>query len=133
MPLTKTSITLASRVMLPVYPIFALGVGVSFLATPLPRLLASPSLRFANEVFPIPVWGYGFLAVAFVLFGALLIHNRRSFQIALAVMCAWMLFYAAVTLWAAFSGGASFSAWTWPAFIAAACWATMLSLAAREH
>lgn len=133
MPLTKKSVTLASRVMLPIYPAFALSVGISFVATPLGRLLASPTLQFANEVFPLRLWGYGFLTVAVVLIAALLVNNRRTYLIALAVMCVWMAFYTAVTAWSAFSGGGSFSAWTWPAFIAVACWATMLSLAARER
>lgn len=132
MPLTKKNMTIASRVMLPIYPAFALGAGVSFVATPLDRLLNSPTLQFANKLIPLSLWGYGYLAVALVLLGALLARDRRAYRLALAVMLVWMAFYTAVTLWAAFAGGASFSAWTWPAFIVAACWATELSLAARE-
>src|SRR5689334_18530275 len=110
MPLTRANVTLASRVMLPLYPAFALGVGVSFVATPLDRLTDSPALRFANTVIPLPVWGYGYITLAVVLIAALILTNRRAYQVALAVMCVWMAFYAAVTAWAAFAGGASFSA-----------------------
>lgn len=132
MPLTRDHVTIASRVMLPCYPVFALGVGLSFLLTPHGRLLATPTLAYIDQTISLEFVGAGFLAVAAVLAAALVTHRRRTYQLALAVMCLWMLAYAGFTLASAITAEASWSAWTWPAMIAAACWASSLSLAAQE-
>lgn len=132
MTLTRHNVTAASRVMLPLYPLFALAVGLSFTITPRPRLVASPALAYANEFVDLQLWGIGFLAVAAILTVALLAHHRRTYQGALAVMAVWMSFYTATLLVAALKGGATYSAWTWPAFVTAACIASLTSLESRE-
>lgn len=132
MPLTRATVTIASSVMLKVYPAFAFGIGLSFTLTPRSRLVESPSLAYADDLFALDLWGIGYLAVAAALGIALVLHRRRLYQAALLVMTLWMLLWAAVMAYAAAQGQGSYSAWTWPAFIAAACWATLLSLEAGE-
>lgn len=132
MTLTRHTVTVASRVMLPLYPLFAIGVGLSFILTPRPRLVASPALAYADGFVDLQLWGIGFLAVAGILGLALFTHHRRTYQGALAVMAVWMSFYAATLLVAALKGGATYSAWTWPAFVTAACIASLTSLESRE-
>ena len=132
MPLRRPNVTIASRVMLPIYPLFAAGVGVSFVATPLERLVATPSLRYAQDLVGLRAWGVGYLLVAALLTGALLAGSRRVYAYGLAVMALWLAVYALMVLLSAFTGASSWSAWAWPAFIAAACWATLLSLLSQE-
>lgn len=133
MPLNAASMTIASRVMLRAYPVFALGVGLSFALTPTERLILTPTLAFANTLVPIHAWGWGFVTVGLVLVVALVSQNRHAYSGALAVMFAWMLTYTGMSLWAALEGSGSFSAWLWPGIIAAACLASMLSIEARER
>lgn len=132
MPLTRANLTIASCVMLPLYPAFSFGVGLAFVATPRARLLTSPALRTVDHLFPLGLWGWAFLALAAWLGGALLARSRAAVVRGLAVMVAWMLLYSAVMAWSAIDGGASFSAWTWPMFVGVACFASTLSLMARE-
>ena len=130
--LRPPNVTIASRVMLPIYPLFAAGVGLSFVATPLDRLIATPSLRYAQDLVGLRAWGIGYLLVAALLAGALLAGSRRVYCYGLAVMTLWLAVYAVMVLVSAFTAASSWSAWAWPAFVAAACWASLLSLSARE-
>lgn len=132
-PLTRHTVTAAARVMLPIYPLFAAGLGFSFVLTPRPRLLASPALAFADRFIDLHLWGIGFLIVATVLVVALISHHARSYQAALAVMALWIGFYAFTLVVAAFKGGATYSAWTWPAFVFAACVASLMSIETGER
>ena len=133
MPLTRSSVTVASRVMLPVYVGFFASVGLSLLLTPVARLRQTPAFDYAAEVVALEAWGVGSLAVAATLVAGLAASSRRVFRAGLSVGFLWMLGWAVVCVVAAFEGSATFSAWTWPAFIAAACWATLRSLAAGER
>jgi hypothetical protein len=132
MPLSRHTVTAASRVMLKIYPPFATIVGLSFVITPRRRLMDSPSLRFLDGLVPLNLLGWGFLLVASGMLFALLRHERRTYQLALGVMIVWMFAYTVATVASAFYGQASFSAGAWPAFVCAACWATLLSLETRE-
>lgn len=131
MPLTRATVTVAQRVMVPVNIVFAaaLGYGYTFEAT---RLVTSPPYRSANEILPLPVWGVGFLGVAAWLTLAAVTSRRSVFVAGLAWLGVWMAVWAGVFIAVYFKGDASFLAWTFPAYVAAACWASMLSLLARE-
>lgn len=132
MTLSRTSLTVASRVMLKIYPVFAAVVGIAFVGTPRRRLMDSPSLRFLDGLVPLSLLGWGFLLVAGGMLLALIRDERLTYQLALGVMIVWMFAYTVATLASAFFGEASFSAWVWSAFVCAACWATLLSLMSRE-
>lgn len=133
MPLDRAHVTIASRVMLRVYPLFAAGVGVSLAFTPRARLLATPTFRYLDGIVSLRAWGVAFLGLAVVLAFAWVSHKRELYQVALSLMLVWMGIYTVVTLFSAIQGQASFAAWTWPAFIMCACWASLLSLWARER
>jgi hypothetical protein len=130
--LHKDNVTAASRRTLPTYPVFAFIVGLSFLLTPVERLVTNPALRYADTLIPIRFWGVAFIAVAAVLVVALCQHRRTLYVIALGGMLVWMALWSAVLLAAALWDSATWSAWVWPAVIARFCWASMVSLETQE-
>jgi hypothetical protein len=132
MPLDKAHVTRASRIMLPAYPIFFLAFGLGLLLTPTRVMLATPSFRTAADIMPLPTWGAILVGVAAFQAFALGGRRRSTYLAALGVglvcMVGWVLIFA----WAAFQGGAPWTAPMWPAFVAVACVASMVSLEARE-
>lgn len=132
MPLDRAHVTVASRIMLPTYPLFVGSVGLSMTLTPLDRLLETPAFAYAADLAPLRLWGAGFLAVAAILIAGLLVHRRSTYVAGLAVMVTWMGGWTALLALSAINGDSSPSAWTWPAFVAVAGFATMSSLFARE-
>lgn len=131
-PLTRATVTAASRVMLPTYVATFGIVGVNWLAAPSQRLLASPVLRAADAIMPIRGWGALFAACAVLMAVALVRHHRDLYRFALLVcavaMSTWSLVAAVGTLFEP----VSFSAWVWPACVAVACLASNRSLARHE-
>lgn len=135
MPLRRATVTAASRIMLPTYPLFFAVVGLSLTLTG-DRLLATPGFRFADSLLPLEVFGVGYLLGALVLTLALLVDrasSRRTYQHALAAAMVWMLGWTGLMVAAAVEDLASFSAWVWPAFVARACWASYVSLELGER
>lgn len=132
MPLTRTNVTAASRRMLPTYPLFfgIIGLGLTF--TSVDRLIETPAFAYANDFGSIRWWGVGFLVLTVVFTACLLLRRRKGYQLALGAAIVWMGIWALVTLGSAFYDVASFTAWAWPAFVARACWATLVSLEVRE-
>lgn len=132
MPLTRTNVTAASRRMLPTYPLFFGLIGVGLLVTPLPRLLATPAFSYAHDVVSIRAWAAAFLALAVAFAFCLIVGDRRAYQLALGAAIVWMTLWTIATIAAAFADLASFTAWAWPAFVARACWASLVSLESQE-
>lgn len=132
MPLTKTNVTAASRRMLPTYPIFFATIGLGLLLTSHDRLIQTPTFHYADTFVSIRYWGAGFLALSLAFLAALALRRRRGYQIALTVAIVWMSLWAAVTAASTLTSPSSFTAWAWPAFIARACWASLVSLETRE-
>lgn len=130
--LSRATVTAASRIMLPAYAAFFAAVGASLLFTPQRRLRQTPVFDQADHVLDLDLWGCGYLTVAAALGWALLAHHRSGYRAALAVAAVWMSLWALVALVAAFQNHATFAAWAWPAFVAAACWASLVSLASGE-
>ena len=133
MPLDRAHITTASRLMLPVYALFFAGVGLSLTLTPQPRLRQTPAFAYADRLLDLDWWGAGYLVVALALTLALVLRHRATYRAALAVGCVWMAGWAVLVAVSAWEGQASFAAWTWPAFVALASYATLRSLAVRER
>lgn len=132
MPLTRANMTAASQRMLPTYPAFFGVVGLGLLLTPIARLQQTPVFNFVDGYVGIRYWGLGFLTLAAWFIVALAVHRRRWYQIALGVGIFWMGLWAVVTLASSLGDLSSFTAWAWPAFIARAQWASLVSLETRE-
>lgn len=131
MSLNRANVTTASRVMLPAYPLLCLALAANY-ASGAPRLMSSPALTTADSLLPLPVWASMFALAALVLIGGIVAHHRTVYLVGLIIMCAAMLVWTTVFAYAAIDGGASYSAAAWPAFVCAACWASIRSLTSRE-
>lgn len=132
MPLTRANVTAASRIMLPTYPVFFASIAAGLLFTPLDRLVATPAWRFADQLVSLRLWGVGFGAVALGMAIAMLTHHRHRYKVALGVAVVWMTLWAGILASAFLFGDTSPFAWTWPAFVARACYASLVSLETRE-
>ncbi len=131
-PLTRATVTAASRVMLPAYVALFAIIGVSYMTTPGQRLLESPALEYASRVLSMPVWGAMFLAASAVMVAALLRQERFWFRFALWLGIVCLAVWSALFILAAIWSNASPSAWVWPAFAAVACFASDRSLLKGE-
>lgn len=132
MPLTRDTITIASRLMLPTYCAFFALLGINYVTTPRSIVDASPALAFADAIMPLPAWGGLFLTCSVVMLGALIAHRRILFRLALRICALSMMLWAVIIGGASLSGDATPLAFIWPAFPAVACIASDRSLAARE-
>ncbi|MBS45283.1 MAG: hypothetical protein CMH83_19365 [Nocardioides sp.] len=133
MPLTRATITLASRVLLPSFPALATVLGGVWILTPRPELRATPFYAGLDDLVPLDAWGVAFVAIAATQIAALLAHSRKAYEWTLAVLAVWLLVIGAVGFWFALNSNASFIAPAWHWFGALACVATALSLDAREQ
>jgi uncharacterized membrane protein len=132
MPLNRATITVASRVMLPTYPILAAGVGLNYLIASDRLLDAGVFYQVADSIVPLEFWGAAFLLVAIVMVVALLTRSRLGYELSLALMAGAMLVWATVGLLAAIHNGGSYTAALWPGFVIMACVASFMSLNERE-
>lgn len=130
--LSRTTVTAASRIMLPTYVAFFAVVGLAMILTPQHRLHQTPAFAAADRVADLDLWGAGYTAIAAAMLLALVIARRSIYRAALAVAIVWMLAWACVTVTAAFHDLGGFAAWAWPAFVARACWASLVSLTTGE-
>lgn len=131
MPLTRETVTVASRVMLPAYVVFFVVVGANYLIAD-GTATSNPALRFVDSVMPLHAWGWLFIGCSLIMAGALATHRRILYRWALRMCALSILFWATVIAWASLSASATPFAAAWPAFVATACYATDRSLAARE-
>lgn len=132
MPLDRTHVTVASRVMLPTYPVFFIGFGLALLLTPPEVMQATPSFRTAADIMPLTTWGVVLLGAAGFQLAALAVGRRSMYIAALSVALICMVLWAGIFAYAAGRGGAPWTAPMWPAFLAISCYATMRSLESRE-
>lgn len=130
--LTWDAITVASKIMLPTYVGMFTVVAMNFLFINSDTLAKSPGLNYADSVLSIRGWGLLFCAVAVMMVVSLVRKNRDMFRYALLMAAICMALWSAVMFGAAIWGPASFSAWSWPMFVAAACMATNRSLLKGE-
>lgn len=132
MPLTRANVTVASRLMLPTYPLLAAGVGLNYLIASDRLLEAGVFYQVADRIVPLQVWGVVFLAVAVVMTAALVSRSRFGYELALALMAGAMSVWVAVGLLAAVRNGGSYTGALWPGFVIVACIASFRSLNERE-
>ena len=135
MPLTKATVTAASRIMLPTYVALTATLGVVYTFDPLDRLNSVHALTAQRWVMGGQMWPWGvlFLGLSAVMLAAFRTHRREWFVFALygcaAAFVMWGLLYAASVV---LDPETSLLAPVYPLFVARACRASAKSLLARE-
>lgn len=132
MPLTRASVTVASRIMLPAYTIAFAWIGFNYLLTPLDRLTESPALRYLDAVVGLRAIGL-LLVTAGALIALALMTSRRDmarYALVVAGICMGLLLVAFLV--APFLSQTSPSAGAWPFIGLAACRASYKSVTAYE-
>lgn len=129
-PLNRGHYTRASRRTVPAYPLFCLVVGAVWTFDPGSRLVGTPALAFAGRW--TPVMGGTLLILSVLLGYAFWRELRPLYMAALGALIGWMAVWAAVLLWAANAGAATWGAWAWPAMIGWLGWASLVTLDAEE-
>jgi hypothetical protein len=130
--LSWDNITVASRIMLPIYVAFFTIVSLNFLFANLDLLIASPGLSYADGVMGLRAWGLIYAAVVVAMVVALALKNRGLFRYALILGAICMGLWAGTMIAAILFGSASPSAFAWPLFVGAACVASNRSLLKGE-
>lgn len=130
--LARDTVTSASRIMLPVYPVQAMWLGVALIESS-PQRVSSSSFDAAKAVLPIRAWGVLFAALAvFLLVG----YAMRSRDVTVFVLYVAAIAYASwafCLIWSAFADeAASLGGPSWPLFVCAACCASASSVARHE-
>lgn len=127
MPLDRAHLNGALRVMVPAFVIFFGAIGLNFAINPA-RLGLTPMLHYADQLMPLPAWGGLFLGCSIIMAVAMVRRDRDTYRFGLLVCFLSMGLWTGVAILGAFVQPVSFSAWAWPALIAAACYATNRSL-----
>jgi hypothetical protein len=135
MPLTRETITVASRVMLPAYTILSAAFGLVYTFDPLDRLgrvhaLAAQRAVMGGSMLP---WGLVFLALTALMVAAIVAKNRLLFAFGLCC-CAmtWGMWSVLYAVSAVIDPQTSVLAPAFPAFVVACCVASTMSLLKRE-
>lgn len=132
MPLTRETVTIASRLMLPVYMVVSGYIGLCYILSPDERLQGA-SLAVARLLLPMWAWGLLALVLAGGVLVAILSHSRGVAVVALCMGAAaylvWACFYA-ISIWV--DPAASYVSPIWPLLASAAHVASALSLSWRE-
>jgi hypothetical protein len=128
MPFDRAHLNTPSRIMAPVCAVFFAVIGSNFAAGTFGRADASPMLRYANTLMPIPVWGALFIVCALLMVAAMVRGSRMVYRYALLVCSFSMVVWSLVAVAGIFVEPVSYSAWAWPAFVAAVCWSFDKSL-----
>lgn len=134
MPLTRTTITSASRTMLPAYVVLSLTFGVYYVTDPDGRLNRAPSTTFQRDVMPLEVWGAILLAIGVLMLSAIATRRRLLFAYALCC-CAltWFIWGAAIAGSIPRTDNTSYLAPALPWFVTVACIASTRSLVRKER
>lgn len=131
-PLTWGTLTVPSKLMLPMYVAGAAYIGACYILSP-PERLQGASLTVARQVLSMDAWGALAWTLSVVLAVSFLTRRR---QLAAAALCVGALAY---LVWTGFYAAAIFADPTaslvspvWPTVTAVAHVATALSLITRE-
>src|SRR5689334_18669953 len=131
MPLTKQTVTVASRLMLPVDAVLSLWIGAAWFFQDNVRTHV-PALYAVRAVWPIEATGALIFTVGALIVVAMFTRKRvvGATMVLAGCFCYLLLSVAiAVSVW---TQPASYSAPAWPLYVALAHLATALSLAADE-
>lgn len=133
MPLTRATVTAASRIMLPAYVIHATWFGLVYFLDPQGRVSRNPSLTAARVMLPMWAWGLLFLGLAVMMVVAMASHRRNLEVYALMIYATANVVWALVYFAALFlSPDASFNGPAASGLVACACIASTVSLLRRE-
>lgn len=131
--LNRTSVTVASRIMLPAYVVLSTAFGVDYLFDPLGRVEHQSALTYQRSVMDMRIWGALLLLLAFGMIVALVVHSRSSFVVALAVCASvWFVWGCLYVISAVQDPGASPLAPVVAWFVSVCCLASMASLMSGE-
>lgn len=133
MPLDREHVTAASRIMLPSYAVFFAVVGLGYMFGQAGRVFASPMLRYADHILPIPVWGGLFVTCSLIMVVALRSHDRLLYRWALTLCGISMVVWMGVAIAGAIWSNVTVTAWVWPGLVTQACRASNRSLLRGEH
>lgn len=129
----RTTVTRASRIMLPAHAAFSTALGTAWVLQADERT-AIPSLYALREIWPIQATGGVLLGLGVLGVVAMLTHRRTLAATCLMAGCIGYVLLTVAILWSLpVMPTASYSAWLWPAYVASAHLATVLSLAADEY
>lgn len=135
MPLTRATVTVASRIMLPAYCLLCAAFGLVYTFDPGHRLNTVPALTFQRQVMggTMLPWGLLFLGLAVLMVLAFTRKSRMTFAFALCC-CAvtWLLWGGMYAVSVAQEPRASVLAPVLPLFVVAACIASTASLLKGE-
>lgn len=131
MPLTRDTMTIAQRVMTPANTALAAAFGYGYVFEA-ERLRLAPSYRSIDQDVPLEIQGCGYLVIAGLLGLGLIIENRIVHVVGLAWLMAWTAALGILLVAAWRRGDVTFLAGVLPFYVAVACWASMLSLLAKE-
>lgn len=135
MPLTRSTVTVASRIMLPAYVVLSAAFGLVYTFDPLHRLHSVHALAFQRQVGgdSMLLWGLIFLGLAAAMVVAFSRHNRMLFAFALCC-CAvtWFLWGCMYAVSAVIDPQTSLLAPVLSWFVTTCCVASTASLLKRE-
>ena len=136
MPLTKATVTVASRIMLPTYVALTAVIGLVYLLDPCNRLDGIPALTAPRWVMGGQMWPWGllFLGLSVVMLAAFNTHRREWFIFALYGCAATFLMWAIMYGISIFlDPTTSLLAPVYPLFVVRACRASAQSLLRGER
>lgn len=136
MPLTRATVTAASRVMLPAYVALTAVIGAVYTFDPTRRLNGVHALAVPRAVMggTMTLWGVMFLSIASLMAVAFLTHRRALFVTGLYLCAATFLFWAGMYTVSVFvDQETSILAPVYPLFVVVACHASATSLLRGEH
>jgi hypothetical protein len=131
MPLTRASMTIAQRVMTVANTALAAAFGYGYVFEA-DTLRHAAAYRSIDRLIPLEVQGVGYLGIALCLGVGLAVRSRRVHVAGLAWLMAWTVILAGLLVAGWLRHDVTFLAWVLPAYVAVACWASMLSLVAQE-
>lgn len=135
MPLTRQTVTAASRIMLPAYAVLSGAFGLVYTFDPLGRLDGVHALAAQRAVMngTMTPWGLLFVGLALLMLLAFRIRNRMMFAFALCC-CAvtWFLWGVLYTVSIFIDPETSLLAPGLPLFVVTACIASTVSLLKGE-
>ncbi len=133
MPLDRRNITVASRIMLPAYGLFAMVTGLLYLTDPGGALNNAPALRYQDKVMPWEIWG-GWLMLISVSMTVIWAryHHRMVFSFVLAIFSVTWVVIGGTWAAAAIADQASPMGPFFALFVATAACASIASLVNRD-
>lgn len=133
MPLVLSSVTSASRIMLPWYVIMYAILGLLFILQD-PERTSGIAFQPARAMWSITTWGVLFLVIATIEGVALVIHKRNTYLIGLVLGAGMAAFWGFLLVSAGIkSPEVSFTSAVWVIGWVAAHAASARSVAWREH